>query len=137
MGLFEPSVNLEKEQKMLSKHSPYEWFKASFRCAYNKSSYWKTHFRIAEKGIVFYQATDSGADLRIPWKDITDVGWNDVNVYMGYAPGLVIDLSDGTEILVRLDNGWTGRRDTIHWLRGITRIIESNMSDQEVEKLDG
>ena len=135
MGIFEPGVNLEKEQKMLEKHNPYEWIKASFRYAHNKSSYWKTHFRIAEKGIVFYQATDSGADLRIPWSDITSVGWNDVYVYQLRIPGLIIDLSDGTEILVRLDNGWTGRRDTIHWLRGIARIIESNMG--RVENSDG
>ena len=135
MGIFEPGVNLEKEQKMLNKYSPYEWVKAWFRYAHNKSSYWETHFRIAEKGIVFYQATDSGADLRIPWSSITDVGWNDVYVYQLRIPGLIIDLSNGTEILVRLDNGWTGRRDTIHWLRGIARIIESNMGS--VENSDG
>lgn len=110
MGLFDPSVNLEKEQKMLYKHSPYEWVKARFRYASDKSSYWKTHFHIAEKGIVFYQATASGADLRIPWSDIVDVGWNDVNVYMGSAPSLIIDLSDGTELLVYLDIGWAGRK---------------------------
>ena len=129
MGLLDPSVNLEKEQKMLNKHSPYEWFKAWFKYTYDKDFYWRTFFRIAEKGIVFYQATDSGADLRIPWSDITSVGWNDVYVYQLRIPGLIIHLSDGTEILVRLDNGWTGRHDTIHWLRGITRIIESNMSN--------
>ena len=134
MGIFEPSVNLEKEKKMLNKHSPYEWIKARFRYTFNKSSYWETHFRIAEKGIVFYQATDSGADLRIPWSDITSVGWNDVNVHLGYAPGLIIDFSDGTEILVHFDIGWTGRRDTIHWLRGVSRIIESNMgTDEEIQ----
>ncbi len=116
MGLLDPSVNLEKEQKMLNKHSPYEWVKAWFKYTYDKDFYWRTFFRIAEKGIVFYQATDSGADLRIPWSDITSVGWNDVYVYQLRIPGLVIDLSNGTEILVRLDNGWTGRRDTIHWL---------------------
>lgn len=129
MGLLDPNVNLEKEQKMLNKHSPYEWIKAWFKYTYDKDFYWRTFFRIAEKGIVFYQATDSGADLRIPWSDITSVGWNDVYVYQLCIPGLIIDLSDGTEILVRLDNGWTGRRDTIHWLRGITRIIESNMGN--------
>ena len=117
MGLLDPSVNLEKEQKMLNKHSPYEWVKAWFKYTYDKDFYWRTFFRIAEKGIVFYQATDSGADLRIPWSDITSVGWNDVYVYQLRIPGLVIDLSNGTEILVRLDNGWTGRRDTIHWLK--------------------
>ena len=131
MGLLDPSVNLEKEQKMLNKHSPYEWVKAWFKYTYDKDFYWRTFFRIAEKGIVFYQATDSGADLRIPWSDITSVGWNDVYVYQLRIPGLIIDLSDGTEILVRLDNGWTGRHDTIHWLRGITRIIESNMGNEE------
>ena len=135
MGLLDPSVNLEKEQKMLNKHSPYEWVKAWFKYTYDKDFYWRTFFRIAEKGIVFYQATDSGADLRIPWSDITSVGWNDVYVYQLRIPGLIIDLSDGTEILVRLDNGWTGRRDTIHWLRGIARIIESNMGS--VENSDG
>ena len=129
MGLLDPNVNLEKEQKMLNKHSPYEWIKAWFKYTYDKNFYWRTYFRIAEKGIVFYQATDSGADLRIPWSDITSVGWNDVYVYQLRIPGLVIDLSNGTEILVRLDNGWPGRRDTIHWLRGITRIIESNMGN--------
>ena len=129
MGLLDPSVNLEKEQKMLNQHSPYEWVKAWFKYTYDKDFYWRTFFRIAEKGIVFYQATDSGADLRIPWSDISSVGWNDVYVYQLRITGLIIDLSDGTEILVRLDNGWTGRRDTIHWLRGITRIIESNMSN--------
>ena len=110
MGIFEPGVNLEKEQKMLEKHNPYEWIRSWFRYTYDGSSYWTTHFRIAEKGIVFYQATESGADLRIPWSSITDVGWNDII-------------------------GWTGRRDTIHWLRGIARIIESNMGS--VENSDG
>ena len=100
MGLLDPSVNLEKEQKMLNKHSPYEWVKAWFKYTYDKDFYWRTFFRIAEKGIVFYQATDSGADLRIPWSDITSVGWNDVYVYQLRIPGLIMDLSDGTEILV-------------------------------------
>ena len=94
MGIFEPGVNLEKEQKMLEKHNPYEWIRSWFRYTYDGSSYWTTHFRIAEKGIVFYQATKSG-------------------------------------IYVRFDLGWTGRRDTIHWLRGIARIIESNMGSVE------
>ena len=114
MGIFEPSVNLEKEKKLIEKYSPYEWIKAWFKYTYDKSFYWDTHFRIAEKGIVFYQATDSGADLRIPWSDISSVGWNDVGVYQGVGPGLVIDLS---------------RPSMIHWLRGVTRIIESNMGN--------
>ena len=90
MGLLDPSVNLEKEQKMLNKHSPYEWVKAWFKYTYDKDFYWRTFFRIAEKGIVFYQATDSGADLRIPWSDITSVGWNDVYVYQLRIPGLSV-----------------------------------------------
>ena len=136
MGFLDPGVNLEKEQKMLNKHSPYEWIKAEFKYTYNNISYWTTHFRIAEKGIVFYQATQSGADLRIPWKDITDVGWNDVNVHFGYIPGLIIDISDGTTIHATFDIGWTGRKNMIHWLRGVSRIIQSNMNDN-VENLDG
>ena len=28
MGIFEPSVNLEKEKKLIEKYSPYEWVKA-------------------------------------------------------------------------------------------------------------
>lgn len=135
MGIFEPGVNLEKEQKMLEKHNPYEWIRSWFRYTYDGNSYWTTHFRIAEKGIVFYQATKSGADLRIPWSSITDVGWNDIFVYLVECPGLIIDLSDGTTIYVSFDIGWTGRRDTIHWLRGIARIIESNMGS--VENSDG
>ena len=47
MGLFEPGVNLEKEQKMLEKHNPYEWIRSWFRYTYDGSSYWTTHFRIA------------------------------------------------------------------------------------------
>ena len=31
MGIFEPGVNLEKEQKMLEKHNPYEWIRSWFR----------------------------------------------------------------------------------------------------------
>ncbi len=129
MGLFEPGVNLEKEQKLIEKYSPYEWVKAWFKYTYDKNFYWKTHFRIAEKGIVFYQATDSGADLRIPWSDITSVGWNDVGVYQGVGPGLVIDLSNGTRMIVRLDPHGFWRPSMIHWLRGVTRIIESNMGN--------
>nr|WP_295605791.1 hypothetical protein [uncultured Methanobrevibacter sp.] len=111
MGLFEPSVNLEKEEKLIEKYSPYEWIKAWFKYTYDKSFYWDTHFRIAEKGIVFYQATDSGADLRI------------------------IDFSNGTQMIVRLDPHGFWRRDMIHWLRGVSRIIESNMGS--VEYSDG
>ena len=137
MGLFEPGVNLEKEQELIEKYSPYEWIKSWFKYTHKKNFYWETHFRIAEKGIVFYQATESGADLRIPWNVIVDVGWNDVGVYQGVGPGLVIDLSDGTEMLVRLNPHGFWLPSMIHWLRGVTRIIKSNMSDQEVEKLDG
>ena len=129
MGLLDPNVNLEKEQKMLNKHSPYEWVKAWFKYTYDKNFYWRTYFRIAEKGIVFYQATDSGADLRIPWSDISSVGWNDVGVYQGVGPGLVIDLSNGTRMIVRLDPHGFWRPSMIHWLRGVTRIIESNMGN--------
>ena len=53
MGIFEPSVNLVKEEKLIEKYSPYEWVKAWFKYTYDKSFYWDTHFRIAEKGIVF------------------------------------------------------------------------------------
>ena len=129
MGIFEPGVNLKKEQELIEKYSPYEWVKAWFKYTFDKSFYWKTHFRIAEKGIVFYQATESGADLRIPWDNITDVGWNDVYVYQLECPGLIIDFSDGTEMLVRLDPHAFWRPSMIHWLRGVTRIIQSNMSD--------
>lgn len=129
MGLFEPGVNLEKEQKLIEKYSPYEWVKAWFKYTYDKNFYWKTHFRIAEKGIVFYQATESGIDLRIPWDNIVDVGWNDIFVYQLECPGLIMDLSDGRTIHIRFDIGWTGRRDTIHWLRGVSRIIQSNIGN--------
>lgn len=134
MGIFEPSVNLVKEEKLIEKYSPYEWIKAWFKYTYDKSFYWDTHFRIAEKGIVFYQATDSGADLRIPWSDISSVGWNDVGVYQGVGPGLVIDLSNGTQMIVRLNPHGFWRRDMIHWLRGVTRIIQSNIgTDEEIQ----
>ena len=118
MGIFEPGVNLKKEQELIEKYSPYEWVKAWFKYTYDKRFYWKTHFRIAEKEIVFYQATESGADLRISWDNITDVGWNDVGVYQGVGLGLVIDFSDGTEMLVRLDSHGFWRPSMIHWLRG-------------------
>ena len=129
MGLFEPGVNLEKEQKMLEKHNPYECVRSWFIYTYDRGFYWETHFRIAEKGIVFYQATESGIDLRIPWDNIVDVGWNDIFVYQLECPGLIMDLSDGRTIHVRFDIGWTGRRDTIHWLRGVSRIIQSNIGN--------
>ena len=90
MGLFEPGVNLEKEQKMLEKHNPYEWVRSWFIYTYDRGFYWETHFRIAEKGIVFYQATESGIDLRIPWDNIVDVGWNDIFVYQAL---IIITLS--------------------------------------------
>ena len=104
MGIFEPSVNLEKEKKLIEKYSPYEWIKAWFKYTYDKSFYWDTHFRIAEN-------------------------WNDVGVYQGVGPGLVIDLSNGTRMIVRLDPHGFWRPSMIHWLRGVTRIIESNMGN--------
>ena len=73
----------------------------------------------------------NGLGLGLDTSSITDVGWNDIFVYLVECPGLIIDLSDGTTIYVRFDLGWTGRRDTIHWLRGIARIIESNMGSVE------
>lgn len=38
MGLFEPGVNLEKEQKLIEKYSPYEWVKAWFNTLMIKTS---------------------------------------------------------------------------------------------------
>ena len=50
-------------------------------------------------------------------------------MYQGVGPGLVIDLSNGTRMIVRLDPHGFWRPSMIHWLRGVTRIIESNMGN--------
>ncbi len=98
MGLFDPSVNLEKEQKMLEKNNPYAGFvKFSFSNFLIK----RTVFRIAEKGVVIAQGNDDDTDMRIPWNEIENCGWHDEAVlYPIESPCLNINLLNGGTILI-------------------------------------
>ena len=73
MGLFDPSVNLEKEQKMLEKNNPYEGLFCSVKFSFSDILIRRTVFRIAEKGVVIAQGNDDDTDMRIPWNEIENV----------------------------------------------------------------
>ena len=55
MGIFEPSVNLEKEQKMLEKYNPYDGLTAAVKVSNQNIIIRKTQFRLAQKGVVIFQ----------------------------------------------------------------------------------
>ena len=65
MGLFDPSVNLEKEQKMLKKNNPYTGLFCSVKFSFSNILIKRTVFRIAEKGVVIAQGNDDDTDMRI------------------------------------------------------------------------
>ena len=76
------------------------------------------------------------SDMRIPWNEIKNCGWNDIVVDAATAPGLVINLKNNVSVLVRFHAKFgIGRFNMIHLIRGVTRIIESNMINEE--NLDG
>ena len=132
MGLFDPSVNLEKEQKMLEKNNPYNGLFCSVKFSFSNILIKRTIFRIAEKGVVIAQGNDDDTDMRIPWNDIENCGWHDEAVlYPIESPCLNINLLNGGTITVDIDIGFTSRGKLIHLLRGIARIIESNMGNEE------
>ena len=47
MGIFEPSVNLEKEQKMLAKYNPYDGLTAAVKVTNQNVIIRKTQFRLS------------------------------------------------------------------------------------------
>ena len=70
--------------------------------------------------------------MRIPWNEIKNCGWNDIVVDTATCPGLIINLKNNVSVLVRFYVKFTtGRFSQIHLIRGITRIIESNMGNGE------
>ena len=73
MGLFDPSVNLEKEQKILEKNNPYNGLFCSVKFSFSNILIKRTIFRIAEKGVVIAQGNDDDTDMRIPWNEIENV----------------------------------------------------------------
>lgn len=136
MGLFEPSVNLEKEQKMLEKYDPYAGLTAAVKISNQNVIIRKTQFRLAQNGVVIFQGNMDDSDMRIPWDEIKNCGWNDIVVDAATAPGLVINLKNNVSVLVRFHARFgIGRFNMIHLIRGVTRIIESNMGN--VEYSDG
>ena len=136
MGLFEPSVNLEKEQKMLEKYDPYAGLTAAVKISNQNVIIRKTQFRLAQNGVVIFQGNMDDSDMRIPWDEIKNCGWNDIVVDAATAPGLVINLKNNVSVLVRFHARFgIGRFNMIHLIRGVTRIIESNMGNEE--NLDG
>ena len=138
MGIFEPNVNLEKEQKMLEKYDPYAGLTAAVKVSNQNVIIRKTQFRLAQKGVVIFQGNMDDSDMRIPWNEIKNCGWNDilVDAATATAPGLVINLKNNVSVLVRFHAKFgIGRFNMIHLIRGIPRIIESNMINEE--NLDG
>ena len=132
MGIFEPSVNLEKEQKMLAKYNPYDGLTAAVKVTNQNVIIRKTQFRLAQKGVVIFQGNMDDSDMRIPWNEIKNCGWNDIVVDAATAPGLVINLKNNVSVLVRFHARFgIGRFNMIHLIRGVTRIIESNMGNEE------
>ncbi len=132
MGLFEPSVNLEKEQKMLEKYDPYAGLTAAVKISNQNVIIRKTQFRLAQKGVVIFQGNMDDSDMRIPWNEIKNCGWNDIVVDAATAPGLVINLKNNVSVLVRFHAKFgIGRFNMIHLIRGVTRIIESNMGNDK------
>ena len=129
MGIFEPSVNLEKEQKMLAKYNPYDGLTAAVKVTNQNVIIRKTQFRLAQKGVVIFQGNMDDSDMRIPWNEIKNCGWNDIVVDAATAPGLVLNLKNNVSVLVRFHAKFgTGRFNIIHLIRGVTRIIESYMN---------
>ena len=96
MGIFEPNVNLEKEQKMLEKYDPYAGLTAAVKVSNQNVIIRKTQFRLAQKGVVIFQGNMDDSDMRIPWNEIKNCGWNDilVDAATATAPGLVINLKN-------------------------------------------
>ena len=136
MGLFDPSVNFEKEQKMLEKYDPYAGLTAAVKVSNQNVIIRKTQFRLAQKGVVIFQGNMDDSDMRIPWNEIKNCGWNDIVVDAATAPGLVINLKNNVSVLVRFHAKFgIGRFNMIHLIRGVTRIIESNISNED--NLDG
>ncbi len=130
MGIFEPSVNLEKEQKMLAKYNPYDGLTAAVKVTNQNVIIRKTQFRLAQKGVVIFQGNMDDSDMRIPWDEIKNCGWNDIVVDTATSPGLIINLKKNVTVLVRFHVKFTtGRFNLIHLIRGVTRIIESNMDN--------
>nr|WP_295605145.1 hypothetical protein [uncultured Methanobrevibacter sp.] len=132
MGIFDSSVNLEKEQKMLEKYDPYAGLTAAVKVSNQNVIIRKTQFRLAQKGVVIFQGNMDDSDMRIPWNEIKNCGWNDIVVDAATAPGLVINLKNNVSVLVRFHARFgIGRFNMIHLIRGVTRIIESNMGNEE------
>ncbi len=132
MGIFDPSVNLEKEQKMLEKYDPYAGLTAAVKISNQNVIIRKTQFRLAQNGVVIFQGNMDDSDMRIPWDEIKNCGWNDIVVDAATAPGLVINLKNNVSVLVRFHARFgIGRFNMIHLIRGVTRIIESNMGNEE------
>ncbi len=104
MGLFDPSVNFEKEQKMLEKNNPYNGLFCSVKFSFSNILIKRTIFRIAEKGVVIAQGNDDDTDMRIPWNDIENCGWHDEAVlYPMESPCLNINLLNGGTFTVHIE----------------------------------
>lgn len=77
-----------------------------------------THFRIAEKGVVIFQACKDGADLRIPWDNIIHASYIRHNPY----DKLRIRLLKNQTIEIYFNN-LSFFDNPIHYCRGVARLI--------------
>ena len=77
-----------------------------------------THFRIADKGVVIYQACKDGSDLRIPWDNIIAASYIKENS----LPKLRVRLLKNQIITIYFR--WLSIFDNrIHYCRGVARLI--------------
>ena len=124
-GLFEPRINEGKELAIMEKYNPYSGIKVQFGFSPD-DNFFKTIFRIAQKGVVIHGWNDDGSDLRIPWNDIAGVStyesfWSPLT--------LVINLKDGRDGYIFFDN-WSTTNTHIHLIRGISRIILAKIDEE-------
>ena len=77
-----------------------------------------THFRIADKGVVIYQACKDGSDLRIPWDNIISASVIKVNS----LPKLRLRLLKNQTIEIYF-KGLSFFDSHIHYCRGVARLI--------------
>ena len=124
-GLFDPRINEGKELAIMEKYNPYSGIKVQFWFSPD-DNFFKTIFRIAQKGVVIQGGNDDCSDLCIPWNDIAGVStyesfWSPLT--------LVINLKDGRDGYIFFDN-WSTTNTHIHLIRGISRIILDKIDEE-------
>lgn len=123
-GFFEPRINQGKELAIMEKYNPYSGIKIEF--GFSPDGFFKTIFRLAEKGVVIQGWNEDGSDLRIPWNDIAGVSTHEG---FWYPLTLVINLKDGRDCYIFFDN-WSTTNTHIHLIRGISRIILDKIDEE-------